>query len=221
MQRIDDLHRGRRSHAVLSMEVVTRHWERSLTLESYSLGAEYSLVRILSPKKERGTATLKVDSDLFTYLSNTDRTIKITSGMMGASWMGSHFTNDDLVRNSRFSRDFDVRLVFSGDDDGTSVHRFELRPKADAPVVWGSIEVTIRQADLQPLRELFFDEDGKPMRELELTGHRTLGGRMVPTEMVMRPLDGSGELTRVRFSNIDFDPAIDEGFFTLRRLRTL
>src|SRR4051812_30388139 len=82
MEKMDDLYRGQKSHGVLEMTVQTKHWSRSITLESWSLGKDFSLVRILEPKKEQGTSTLKARQDLFTYLSNTGRTIKITSGMM-------------------------------------------------------------------------------------------------------------------------------------------
>jgi hypothetical protein len=221
MRRVDDLFRGRSSHGVLEMEITTTHWERHLALESWSLGTEYSLIRILDPKKERGTATLKAGNDLFTYLSKTGRTIKITSGMMGASWMGSHFTNDDLVRDSRFSEDFDIDLVFEGDEDGSRVYRFALVPHPDTPVVWGSIEVTVRQVDLLPVRQVFFDEDGEAVRSLEYSDYRPLGRRVVPTELVVRPLDDSGEYTRVIWSEIDFDVDLDEGFFTLRKLKSM
>ena len=98
LQKVDDMYRGEQSHGVMEMEVKTRHWTRSMSLESWSKGKEYSLVRILEPKKDRGTATLKDRHDLFTYLNNTGRTVKISGAMMGGSWMGSHFTNDDLVR---------------------------------------------------------------------------------------------------------------------------
>ena len=92
MAKIDDLYRGNKSHGVMEMTVKTAHWMRALTLESWSLGKDRSLVRILAPKKEQGTATLKTGRDLFTYLSNTGRTVKITSGMMGGSIAASGST---------------------------------------------------------------------------------------------------------------------------------
>jgi hypothetical protein len=221
MQQVDDLYRGRKSHGVMEMTVQTKNWTRSLTLESWSLEREFSLVRILLPKKEQGTATLKSRQDLFTYLSNTGRTIKITAGMMGGSWMGSHFTNDDLVLVSRFSDHYDIKLVFDGEESGTRVHRFALIPKPNAPVVWGKVEITVRSADLQPLKNVYYNEDGKAVRELESSDHREVGGRRIPMRAVMRPLDGSGEFTQIVWKKLDFDVNLDEGFFTLQRLKAM
>ena len=111
MQKLDDLYRGASSQGVMEMNVKTKHWTRKMSAESWSLGKDYTLVRILRPRKEKGTATLKAKNNLFIYLNKTGRTIKITSGMMGGSWMGSHFTNDDLVKHSRMSRDYTIKLT--------------------------------------------------------------------------------------------------------------
>jgi hypothetical protein len=221
METIDDMYRGSQSHAIMEMEVQTEHWKRTLALEAWSLGEDYSLIRILEPKKEKGTATLKAKGDLFTYLSKTGRTVKITSGMMGGSWMGSHFTNDDLVRDTRFSRDFDVELAFDGEQAGTPIYRFTITPKPDTPVVWGKVEVTVRKSDLQPVEERFFDEDGEPVRVMELAKIKALSGKKMPTEVIVRPLDGSGEYTRVTWNEVDFNVDLTPAFFSIRKLKSL
>jgi len=221
MNRIDDQYRGAASHGVMEMQVKTRHWSRNMAMESWSLGKDHSLVRILKPRKEKGTATLKAAGDLFTYLSKTDRTIKITSGMMGASWMGSHFTNDDLIRNSRFDQDYHIRMAPVTDDPTETAYRFTLTPRPDAPVVWGRLEVEVRKKDLQPLKQHYYDEDGEEVRVLEFSEHREMDGRVMPLKMVMTPLDSPGEYTRVEWKKIRFDVGLDRGFFTLQKLRSM
>jgi outer membrane lipoprotein-sorting protein len=217
MERIDDLYRGASSHGVMEMRVKTRHWSRSMTMESWSKGKDYSLMRILRPRKERGTATLKAKNDLFIYLNKTGRTIKITSGMMGGSWMGSHFTNDDLVKHSRMSRDYTIKLT-SKDD---KVYRFTLQAKPDAPVVWDKLKVTVRRADLQPLRQEYYDEDGRKGRVMTFSEHKKIGGRVVPQKMTMKPTDKPGELTELTLKRIDFDVELSREFFSLQRLKSL
>ena len=218
LSHIDDMYRGEQSHGVLEMEVKTRHWTRSMSLESWSKGKDYSLVRILEPKKDRGTATLKDKHDLFTYLNNTGRTVKISGAMMSGSWMGSHFTNDDLVRETRLSEDFDIKQLPDDKLDGVPVYHFELTPKPGKPIVWGKIEALIRTSDEMPLKETYFDEDKKPVRELTLAEFKSIGGRTIPTVMTMRPLDGSGEYTRVTWKQLRFDVNLDAGFFSVRNL---
>ncbi|MCP4604799.1 MAG: outer membrane lipoprotein-sorting protein [Proteobacteria bacterium] len=221
MNKIDDQYRGAKSHGIMEMKVKTKHWTRTMSLESWSMGRSYSLVRILKPKKEKGTATLKAKNDLFTYLSKTSRTIKITSGMMGGSWMGSHFTNDDLVRHTRLAEDYVIELTFEGQAAGTDVYRFTLTPKPDAPVVWGKLEITVRQSDLQPLNQVFFDEDGHKVRVLEFSDHKKVGDRVMPMKMFIKPLDKSGEFTMVTWKEIDFNVTLSKSFFSIQRLKSL
>jgi hypothetical protein len=218
LQRVDDLYRGEQSHGIMEMEVKTRHWTRAMSLEAWSKGKDYSLVRILEPKKDRGTATLKDKHDLFTYLNNTGRTVKISGAMMAGSWMGSHFTNDDLVRETRLSDDFDISQLPDDKLDGTPVYRFVLVPRPGRPIVWGKIEVAVRISDQMPLKQTFFDEDKKPVRSLEMSEVKTIGGRTIPTVMMMRPLDGSGEYTRVSWKELRFDVKLDASFFSVRNL---
>ena len=220
MQKIDDMYRGASSQGLMTMKVKTKYWQRSITLESWSLGSEYSLVRIIKPKKEKGTATLKVKDNLFIYLNKTGRTLKVTAERMGGSWMGSHFTNDDLVKHTRFSEDYTVKLLFSGLQKEEEIYRFRLIPKPDAPIVWGKIETEVRQHDLQPLRQVFYDEDGKAVRILQFFQHQKLQGRVMPMKMRMTPLDEAHEYTEVFWQKIDFSVKLSREFFRLERLKS-
>jgi outer membrane lipoprotein-sorting protein len=217
LNQVDDLYRGAQSHSVLEMEVKTKNYERSMSLESWSKGKDYSLVRILSPKKDRGTATLKDKRDMFSYLSNTGRTVKISGAMRAGAWMGSHFTNDDLMRDSRMVDDYTIKQLA---DDGAAYH-FELTPRPGRPVVWGKLEVWIDQKALIPTKQLFFDEDGKAVRSLEFQQLEKKGNRVLPKVLVMKPLDGSDEYTKITYKDLSFEVKLDDGFFSLRNLTSL
>jgi len=220
IDQVDRILRGESSHGVATMDVVTEHWERSITMEVWSLGTEYSLARITAPKKEEGTATLKVGSEIWNYLPRVDRTIKIPASMMMGSWMGSHFTNDDIVKESRLIEDYEIAISYDGNRDGVRVWEFTLTPRPDVAVVWGSIEYQVRQDDLMPTWARYYDEDGKRMRSLRFHEFGMMGGRLVPTLMEMHPEDKPGERTTVRYLELEFDIGLDQGFFSLRSLRT-
>ncbi len=220
IDRVDRLLRGDSSQGVATMEVVTEHWERRMTMEIWSLGTDYSLVRLRAPQREAGTATLKADEDIWNYLPKVDRTIKIPASMMGGSWMGSHFTNDDLVKETRLIEDYDIELAFDGDDpDGVAVWDFRLTPKPEAAVVWGHIEYRVRQRDDMPLWTRFYDEDGELARTMEHGEFTEFGGRLVPAVMDMYPADKPGERTTVRYEELEFDVDIERSFFSLRNLQ--
>ena len=151
IERIDRLLRGDSSRSVATMEVVTEHWERQMTMEMWSLGTDYTLVRLRAPAKDAGTATLMADDNIWNYLPKVDRTIKIPSSMMGGAWMGSHFTNDDLVQESQMIDVYDVAVVFDGERNGVMVWELRLTPKPEAAVVWGHLEFLVAQDDYLPL----------------------------------------------------------------------
>lgn len=168
LRHIDDLWRGPSSYGILSMQVKTVHYTRNMRLEAWSKGKEKTLVRILEPLKEKGTATLKSDNSMYSYLPRTDRTVRLTSGMMMGSWMGSHFTNDDLVKESRMEEDYDPTITFEGERDGRKVIEFTLIPKPDSPVVWGKVVLLVQSEDDIPLNETYSERNSftpRPMRE--------------------------------------------------------
>jgi outer membrane lipoprotein-sorting protein len=220
IDRVDRILRGESSHGTATMDVVTENWERSMTMEMWSLGTDYSLIRITAPKSEEGTATLKAEDDIWNYLPRVDRTIKIPASMMMGAWMGSHFTNDDLVKESRLIEDYDIEIAFEGDREGVEVWDFELTPKPEAPVVWGSIAYRVRKDDLMPLWALYYDEDGNLVRTMTFSDFRVMGGRLVPAAMDVLPEDKPGERTSVRYAELQFDIDIDRDFFSLRALRS-
>ena len=220
INRVQDLYRGASSHGVATMEVVTENWSREVTIELWSLGEDYSLVRIQAPTKEAGTATLMADEGIWNYLPKVDRTIKVPASMLGGSWMGSHFTNDDLLQESRLADDYDVELTFEGERDGVSVWDLTLTPKPEAAVVWGRVDYTVRQSDFNPHRVAYYDEDGELARSMEWSEYENFGGRVMPKLMDMRPADKPDERTTLRYDELEFDVDIDESFFSLRTLQS-
>lgn len=212
----DDVLRGDRSRAVVEMQVKTDRYERSMKMEAWAEGTENSLIRIVEPAKEAGVATLKVGDNIWNYLPKVDRTMKIPAGMMGGSWMGSHFTNDDLVKESRMSEDFDGTIVGRPETEGEWV--VELIPKATAAVVWGKVVARVSK-DLLPTRVEYYDEKGNLARTMLFEEVGDLGGRIVPRSMVLKPADKPDEYTRVRYLELDFDSPIPDGTFTLQALK--
>ncbi|MDH5477039.1 MAG: outer membrane lipoprotein-sorting protein [Nitrospinota bacterium] len=219
LEQVDDMWRGDSSRGVFSMEVKTSRYQRKLSLEAWSKGKDLSLVIIREPVKEKGTATLKSGTSIYTYLPKTDRTIRLTSGMMMGSWMGSHFTNDDLVKESRMSDDYDAAITFDGTKDGQSLYEFELIPKPDAPVVWGKITILVRQDDLVPLNAVYYDEEMEKMRTMVYSNIKTMGGRKFPATLRVIPEDKPDEFTEVVYHEIEFDIPLDDNLFSISSLK--
>lgn len=219
IDQVDQLLRGNSSHGRMEMQITTEHWSRTLEMEVWSLGTEYSLVRVLKPPREAGTATLKAGQEVWNYLPRVDRTIKVPPSLMMGSWMGSHFTNDDLVKESRLVDDYDIDIAFEGDRDGVKVWEFNLMPKPEAAVVWGRITYQVRQADLMPTWVRYYDEDGTLVRTMTFSDFQRMGGRLVPAKMLIVPEDKPDESTALIYHDLEFDVGLKPDFFSLRNLR--
>lgn len=219
IKEIDELWRGSSSRGVASMRVKTAHYDRKLQIHASSKGRKRTLIRIVAPKNEEGTATLKSDKEVYSYLPKTDRTIQLTSGMMMSPWMGSHFTNDDLARDSSLYEDYEKTISFEGSRGGENIVELTLTPKSDAAVVWGKLVIVTRAADNMPLREDFYDEDMKLVRTLHLSGIKNLGGRKLPTILKMVPADKPSEFTELTYEQLEFNVALEDSFFSLSQLK--
>lgn len=219
IDRVDRMLRGASSRADVAMEIATAHWARSLEMRVWSLGTEYALVRVTAPLREAGSATLKVRQEVWNYLPRVDRTIKIPPSLMMGAWMGSHFTNDDLVKESRVVDDYDITIGFEGDRAGVAVWEFALTPKPTAAVVWGRIVQQVRKADLMPTWARYYDERGTLIRTMTCSDYRTFGSRLVPSVMTVRPEDKPDERTVIRYRDLEFDVRLSPDFFSLRSLQ--
>ncbi len=216
---VDDVQRGQSSKARVAMHVKTKRWERTLVMESWSQGEDKSLIRIVSPAKEAGTATLMVDDNIWNYLPKVDRTMKVPASMMSGAWMGSHFTNNDLVRSDRLADVFTYELVEEPAADGAGHWVIECVPKEDAAIVWGKVVVKVRGEDRIPDEITYWDEDGALVRTMQFLDIREVSGRKVPMKMRLVPADEPDEFTEVTYQALEFDPDLPPGTFSLQSLR--
>lgn len=219
LNEVDDMWRGRSSHAIMTMQVKTVHYTRTMKLEGWSEGKEKTLVRILEPLREKGTATLKSGENIYTYLPKTDRTIKLTSSMMMGSWMGSHLTNDDLVKEARLVDDYNATISFEGKRDGRKILEFTLMPKPEAAVVWGKVVLTIDADTHNPIVEYFYDEDMKLARTFTFSDLKMLAGRMRPSVLRVVPADKPGEYTEFSYQQLQLNISLSPHLFSLANLK--
>lgn len=219
LTRVEQTMQGASSVGTMTMTIKTTRWSRTLSMKVWARGQDDALVRVLEGgPREKGMVTLKRDRQLWNYLPQAGRVMKVPSGMLGDSWMGSDFTNDDLVHGTSIVRDFDARLTGTIEHDRRPAWRIELVPKKNATVVWDKIEVTLDRATCVPLLERFYDDDGKVARTMTFTGIKPFGWRQFPTRMTVVPAE-AGRETSISYDAMEFDVAIPDDTFSLRRLQ--
>jgi outer membrane lipoprotein-sorting protein len=219
VDRVARLFVSQSSTATVEMQITKVDRERKISMQFWSLGESKVLVRIRQPQDDAGTAILKVGDKTWLYLPKANRTVEMPASMMVTSWMGSHFTLNDLVGQSRLTDDYAIATSFVGYRDGISVSEYTLTPKPAAAVVWGKITLEVRQDNMMPVWQHYYDEDGKLVRELAFSEYKYVSGRLIPTRLVMRPLDQAGEQTTITYQDIVFDAPISEEVFSLKNLK--
>lgn len=215
MVRLQSLLRSDTNTARYTMTVKTSEWERSITMDSWDdRPGKRFFIRVIEPVKDRDTTYLKLGPNLWMYLPKLERDIRIPPSMMLSSWMGSDFTNDDLVKAASVVDDYHHSLTSHADGTVTVVSI----PKAYAPVVWGKLVHVIR-ADGIPLSEDFYDEHGNKKRSMKFENVKEMDGRTIPTRWVMLPQDDPEKRTILQIDAIEFDPKIDDSVFTRANLK--
>ena len=194
----------------ITMVVTTKRGERTVKLESWNEGNEKSFMKILYPKKDRGITFLKIDRVMWQYVPKIEKTIKIPSSMMMQSWMGSDFTNDDMVKESSIVKDYHTKLTAEDEQ----MYVLTLIPKEDAAVVWGKIVMEVEKEHFVPLKAVYYDEDDARQRILYYKAVEKIGDRYYPTVMELRPSAKRENKTVVKMEDVDFDAEIESSRFT-------
>ncbi len=221
IRKSDEKFRGTSSEGEMTMIIERPTWSREVTMKNWSLGNEYSLIYITSPAKEKGQVFLKREKEMWNWVPNIERMIKIPPSMMMQSWMGSDFTNDDLVRESSIVHDYTHKLLGEEIIDGYNCYKAELIPLDDAPVVWGKVIIWISKEEYYWLKSEYYDEDGFLVNTENLSEVKQMDDRKIPTRMEMIPADEPGNKTIIIFKNMKFSVKIDESFFSQQNMKRI
>tara|TARA_B110000881_G_scaffold121132_1_gene106318 strand:- start:1249 stop:2046 length:798 start_codon:yes stop_codon:yes gene_type:complete len=217
LDKVDELYRSESSHAVLEMQIVTENWERTTEMEVWTRGMNDTLIKILSPRKDKGIKTLKLGNQMWNYFPKINKVLKVPPSMMMNSWMGSDFSNDDLVKENTLADNFISKLE-AHPTDPEKLYFIVLSPKEDTVTVWGKISISLRRSDLMPVEQIYYDEQWEKKRVMEFREIQQMGGKMIPAVMEMRTLNKNSK-TLMRYRSINFNPDFSENNFSFSRLR--
>lgn len=218
IKQVDKKMRGDYSYQELEMKIVRPDWERSIQMKTWSQGTHYALILITAPAKEKGQVFLKRDKEMWNWVPSIERMIKIPPSMMMQSWMGSDFTNDDLVKESSIVVDYEHSLMGEEEINGIECWKLRLDPKPEAPVVWGKIIAWIDKQYNQRMVE-YYDEDGFLVNIMRQSDIKKMDDREIPTHWEMIPADEEGKKTVINMLSATFNDPIPESFFSQQNMQ--
>jgi len=221
VRKSDEKFRGTSSSGTFSMTIERPTWSRTISMKSWALGTEYSLIYVTAPAKEKGQVFLKRGNEMWNWVPSIERMVKIPPSMMMQSWMGSDFTNDDLVRESSIVKDYTHKLVGEETVADYLCYKIELTALENAPVVWGKVLMWVSKKDYLWLKAEFYDEDGVLVNTEILSDVKKMDDRIIPCRMEMIPADKKDQKTIMIFENTDFDVPLKEDFFSIQNMKKI
>ncbi|MAE84642.1 MAG: outer membrane lipoprotein-sorting protein [Flammeovirgaceae bacterium] len=219
IDKADKRMQGESNTAEMQMKIVRPTWTREISMKSWAMGTEYSLVLITAPARDKGAAFLKREKELWNWQPTIDRVIKMPPSMMMQSWMGSDFTNDDLVKESSIVQDYDHEILKDTTIGEYKAWKILMTPKEEAAVVWGKIEAYIDQGDYLQLLFKYYDEDDYLINTMVLSEMKEMGGRVVPSRLEMIPAENPDQKTVIIYNSLEFDTGIKPDFFSIQNMK--
>ncbi len=194
-------------------------WTRSMSMKGWTKGEQYSMIVVTAPAKDAGTVFLKRVKEIWNWLPNIERVVKLPPSMMSQSWMGTDLTNDDLVKASSRIDDYNHKIVGDSVIEGRKCWKIEMIPLPAAAVVWSKVNMWIDKKDYLELRLEFFDEDNKLVNVMQGSDIRTIGGRVMPVKLEMIPVQKKGQETIITYNSAVFNQPISVDFFTTQNMK--
>lgn len=221
VKKSDDKNRGLTSQSEMTMTIVRPEWTRSVSMKSWQKGTNYALILITAPAKDKGQVFLKIKSDMWNWLPSIEKMIKIPPSMMMQSWMGSDFTNDDLVKESSIVTDYTHKLLGKDSLRGQICYKIELTPLTDAAVTWGKVILWITVDGFNQWKADYYDEDMELINEMNASVIKKMGDREIPSKLEIIPVGKKGNKTVLETKSIVFNQTIEDSFFSQQNMKKI
>jgi outer membrane lipoprotein-sorting protein len=222
VRKADEKFNGEKSSMmVMTMTIVRPTWKRSVEFRNWSLGKEYALTLITAPARDAGQTFLKRGTEMWNWNPSINRLIKLPPSMMSQGWMGSDYTNDDILKESSIVNDYDHSIVGEDVVEGRECYRIRMDAKEDAAVIWGYQIRWIDKKDFLFLKAELYDEDGMLVRTETGSDIKSMDGRIIPTKIVLVPADEPGNRTELLITEIKFNIPIQESYFSQQNMKNV
>ncbi len=218
VKKAQELLYAKSSYVEMTMTIIKPKWQRKLGMKVWALEPDYAMIYITEPARDKGTVTLKRKNEIWNYIPSIQKIIKIPPSMMNQSWMGSDFTNDDLVRSSSYEDDYNHKIIGEERIGEYICYKIESIPKPAAGIVWSKVISYITKNNFMQLRSEFFDEEGKLIKIFIGSEIKNIDGRTIPTLWEMIPIEKTNNKTVLEYHKIQFNIKIDESFFSQQNM---
>jgi len=222
VKKADEKFNGEKSSLMeMSMTIIRPTWQRSIEFKSWSMEKEYALTLITSPARDAGQTFLKRGTEMWNWNPSISRLIKLPPSMMSQGWMGSDYTNDDILKESSVVTDYTHEITGEERVGGLDCYRIKMIAKDDAAVIWGHQTRWIDKKEFLGMRAELFDEDGMLVRTETASDIKIMDGRVIQTKIELVPADEPGNRTEIVIKAIKFNIPVKEAFFSQQNMKNI
>jgi len=220
IRKADEKFNGEKSSfSVMSMTITRPEWQRTIEFKNWTLGRDFALTLITAPAKEADQTFLKRGTEMWSWNPSINRLIKLPPSMMSQGWMGSDYTNDDILRESSVVNDYTHEIEGEETIDGRLCYKIKMTAKEDASIVWGRQVRWIDKKEFLVLKAELYDEDGYLVRTETASDIKLMDGRTVTSKIELVPEEDPDNKTLVEIRDIKFNLPLEEGFFSQQNMK--
>jgi len=209
------------SYSEMNMAIIRPKYQRNLSFKGWTTKDGKSLTLITAPAKEKGQSFLKSGNNLWSWNPTIQRLIKLPTSMMSQGWMGSDFTNDDILKESSLVKDYTHKLLGEESIQGIRCYKIELIPLENTAVVWGKLTLWISTDDYLEMKSMFYDEDGYLVKTHLSSLIKSFDNRRLPSVIEIIPADEPGNKTKVTITAMRFNEPYSDDFFTQQNMKRI
>jgi outer membrane lipoprotein-sorting protein len=220
VRKADEKFNGEKSsYSVMVMKVIRPEWQRTIEFKTWTLGRDFALTLITAPAKEAGQTFLKRGSEMWSWNPSISRLIKLPPSMMSQGWMGSDYTNDDILRESSVVTDYIHEITGEENMGGRLCYKIKMTARENASIVWGKQIRWIDKKDFLVLKTELYDEDGYLVRTETGSDIKIMDGRTITSKIELVPVEEPENKTLVEIREMKFNMPVGESFFSQQNMK--
>ncbi len=221
IKKADEKVRGKTNHSVLEMQIIRPTWSRTISMKSWSNGLDYSMTYITGPAKDKGQVFMKRETEMWNWMPSIGRMIKIPASMMSQGWMGSDYTNDDILKESSIVRDYDHSIDKEEVVEGFNCYKIKMIPKEEAAVIWAKVYKWITTDEFIQIKSEYYDEDDDLVKSDFGYEFKEMGGRLIPSRVEIVPAGEEGKKTVILLKEVQFDIELPATYFSQQNMKRI
>ena len=190
------------------------------TMKIYGKGKNSTFVEFLTPARDKGTKYLRLKDNLWMYLADAEKTMKISGHMLRQGMMGSDFSYEDQTERSKLFEDYTASIIGEEKLNGRDMWVMLLESKPGIEVTYVKRKIWVDKEQYVIYFSQLFAKSGKLLKELSVDEVKKIDDRFYPVSQKMTDKIKGNSYTTIVFTDITLDKSVPDSLFTLQNLES-